>query len=681
MAENEIEIEVVLNAKGAEEGLERIQEGGDAVGETFKGVGETVSSIGGEMNERLGAVGESVGGLTESMISLKDATSGSNVSLMGILGPLGAVAMAVVGVTKAMADYFEVTEKADIRREAYAASTSELTTAIEELAAQQVSLTKAEVDELRVLSMRAKLPIETAQGIRDRNAARAEELFKLNARIKGRKRLQKEERMNYGFQVKTEVLMRRRDKLQAKLNARQAEAVRLTTVAMADFALFEAKKLEHEKKGLIALKERAKVEEALMSDMMIAELKAQKQTEETKIRIAVAESQKKINDINRMEDVDRALRAQMVTTEEKVLQHTVSEIQKAEETKRQAEQAKLTALRKVRVAKRLAQERILQSELARIRRAEIENMKITGADALDVLQHQETLALKLAGDNANARIAIQMEFENRRLSIQQEAEEKRIDDAKEAAEKARELEDKRRAFMLESAEFDIRMSEDGLNKELDLLNLKYRREMSMAERTAEELTDLKRRHEIERARIVKDSAISQVNAIAETTSALSNGLAQSAYNAILFGSSFKEGVGQILVALGQQASVESLMELAKGTASLFLNPPAAANHFAASGLYATAAIAAGSAGAALGGGGGGGGGSAPATSSSTPTDSPTTAPSPERAQADSSAMVFNINFGNSTIYDTKRAAQDAMADQILRTINRQRRGAPRFAMG
>jgi len=335
--------------------------------------------------------------------------------------------------------------------------------------------------------------------------------------------------------------------------------------------------------------------------------------------------------------------------------------------------------RKIRAAKRLARERVLQSELARIRRAEIENMRIIGADALDVLQHQETLALKLAGDNANARIAIQMEFENRRLSIQQEAEEKRIEDAKEAAERERELEDKRRAFVLESTEFDIGMREDGLRKELDLLDLKYRREMSMAERTAEELTELKRRHEIERARIVKDSAISQVNAIAETTSALSNGLAQSAYNAILFGNSFKEGVGQILVALGQQASVESLMELAKGTASLFLNPPAAANHFAASGLYASAAIAAGSAGAALGGGGGGG--SAPATSSSTPTDSPTTAPAPERAQADSQAMVFNINLGNSTIYDTKRAAQDAMADQILRTINRQRRGAPRFAMG
>ena len=38
------------------------------------------------------------------------------------------------------------------------------------------------------------------------------------------------------------------------------------------------------REGLIALKERAKVEEALLSDTMIKELKAQKQTEETKVR-------------------------------------------------------------------------------------------------------------------------------------------------------------------------------------------------------------------------------------------------------------------------------------------------------------------------------------------------------------------------------------------------------------
>ena len=274
-----------------------------------------------------------------------------------------------------------------------------------------------------------------------------------------------------------------------------------------------------------------------------------------------------------------------------------------------------------------------------------------------------------------------MEFENRRLSIQQEAEEKRIEDAKESAEKERELAESRHAFLLESTEFDVRMREDGLNKELDLLNLKYMREVNMAGRTEDEVTELKRRHEAERAKLVRDSARDQMDAVAETTSAIGAGLAVSAYNAALLGDSFEKAVGKMLIAVGQQAAVESLMALAKGTALLFTSPADSANQFVASGIYAAAAATAGSVGVALGGGGGGGGGGASATPKTTPTDSPTEAPSPERAKADSSAMVFNIIFGNATIYDTKRAAQDAMADQILRTLNRQRRGAPRFAMG
>ena len=73
--------------------------------------------------------------------------------------------------------------------------------------------------------------------------------------------------------------------------------------------------------------------------------------------------------------------------------------------------------------------------------------------------------------------------------------------------------------------------------------------------------------------------------------------------------------------------------------------------------------------------------SAGSISPESPTGSPQSAPAPERERAESNAMVFNINFGNSTIYDTKRAAQDAFAAEIMRTFNRQRRGAPRFAMG
>jgi hypothetical protein len=129
-----------------------------------------------------------------------------------------------------------------------------------------------------------------------------------------------------------------------------------------------------------------------------------------------------------------------------------------------------------------------------------------------------------------------------------------------------------------------------------------------------------------------------------------------------------------LVALGRQASVQSLMEVAKGTAALFLNPAASGNHFAAAGLFAGAAAAAGVAGKSLGGGGSASTGGAIATS---PTGTIQTAPSPQREEAETSSMVFNINFGGAVIYDTQRAAEQAMADRITTLQNTRRRGAPR----
>jgi len=139
--------------------------------------------------------------------------------------------------------------------------------------------------------------------------------------------------------------------------------------------------------------------------------------------------------------------------------------------------------------------------------------------------------------------------------------------------------------------------------------------------------------------------------------------------------------GQILKGLGQEAAVESMMETAKGISALFIAPALAGNHFAAAGVFAGAAALAGAAGAGLtnsantaisrAGRGGGGGGAL------SPLGSPQTAPSPQREEAETSSMVFNINFGGAVIYDTQRAAEQAMADRITTLQNTRRRGSPR----
>jgi hypothetical protein len=41
-------------------------------------------------------------------------------------------------------------------------------------------------------------------------------------------------------------------------------------------------------------------------------------------------------------------------------------------------------------------------------------------------------------------------------------------------------------------------------------------------------------------------------------------------------------------------------------------------------------------------------------------------------------MVFNINFGRAVVYDTKKAAEQALADRLVTIMNTPRRGAVQF---
>jgi hypothetical protein len=100
----------------------------------------------------------------------------------------------------------------------------------------------------------------------------------------------------------------------------------------------------------------------------------------------------------------------------------------------------------------------------------------------------------------------------------------------------------------------------------------------------------------------------------------------------------------------------------------------AIGHFTAAAIFGSAATA-----SAVGAnllGAGGSGGSSGATAS--PTGAPQVATAPQREQAESREMVFNLNFGGAVIYDTKEAAKRAMIGDIVRTYNGNNRGMPRF---
>lgn len=756
MATNEIEIEVVLNAKDAEKGLASLEEGGEALGETFSGVGASISAIGGEMNERMGAVGETFGGVADAVMNLGSAVKGSQVSFLSLIGPIGLVTVALIEAYNAIESFFGTTKQREIKLKAYEISVAELTIILEELAAAQVTLTENEVERLRVMSQSAKEKIEEAQLIRESTTAIQEQIIKINEQVKALENLLTTRRAGgYEFEENSynemqhyrqlDALLERRYALQQKINAENTRANKLVVEGAQGMAKVEALKEQHEKRSAKAIQERAKTEANMATEARIKELQSQEQTEKTKTEIAKLEAQRRYRELSQLEDVSQDAKDRAVLAENKALKYRLKQIAEEERKAQKLKQKQAAALRRMAAVKRLAEEQKTQAELARIRRAEVENMELTGVDRLEVLEQQQALELKLAGNNERAREAILLEFENRRLAIQQEADRKRQEQARKAADEAKRLADeemrqadRRQAFIMESIEFDLSMQSEGIDKELALLELKYRREMEIRGRSEEEITELTRRYNIERNRMIEANTHQAAEALFKSLDSMNQEI-QRSLGGVLFDSftsvktesreAFKalsdeykeeqerikessedaafinqqmteltanyareranirreeEGapgrmIGELLLALGKQASVEALMMTAKGIAATFTNPAASAGYFAAAGIMGAAAATAGYAGLQLGAGSSSAGGGSIAPES--PTGSPQSAPAPERERAESTAMVFNINFGNSTIYDTKRAAQDAMASEIMRTINRQRRGAPRFAMG
>ena len=749
---NQIDIEVVLDSKQAQKNLSRLDKAGEATGETFNAVGSSISSLGGEMNEALGSVGSSIGGLAESLGGLKGAAASAGGSFTAMIGPIGLVALGIMEVVRALKDYTGETARAEIRVEAYKAATAELTSIVEELAAAQVELTQADVERLRQLSMNAKIPLEEAQAIREKTAAIREEIEQTNILIATQRAQLNEARRNRARDLRRSVrgydrtaaleatlraTLARRGKLQAKIEAQQQKAVRKTLEGSREFAALEAQKEKLLKTSEAARAERAERERQLEEAGEVGRLERTKNTVESQRRLAVIESERRVREIRAVEDVSEKSRSAAIEGERQRLAAQIEAIEKAAADKAKARRAKLMAERRLAAAKRLALERQRVIEEARIERAKIERERIEGAEALKLLDKQLEIELRLVGDNERAKTALTLEFENKRLVIEQQAAAKKKAEEKKAAEEEQKRLKQRQGFILDSLTFDAQMMQDGVAKELKLLSLKYVRRIQLEKHNQEELTELNRRYEAERLKLLEENA-NQGFAMLESNldrmgESLTSSLASGVFDAFTrvrlenqrqaeqFSEQFEkekerikasgaeaaeinrqltelsanysrereairrseEGagerlVGDLLLALGKQASVEALMMTAKGFAAMFTNPPASTGFFTAAGIMGAAAVAAGVAGSGLissNPASTGGGSIAPSQS---PTGSPQTTAAPERAQAENAPMVFNINFGNATVYDTKRAAQDALTNEIMRTMARRRRGAPRM---
>ena len=682
MAENKIDIEVNLTGtKQAEKGLDKLQNAGNAVGETFSGMTQAVKATGGEFGEQLGAIGESASNLGSTFMTLGKSV-GSGFTAM--LGPIGMVVLAIYELAQAVEEYDSEVSGATIKSEAYAASVAEMTSLIEGLADAEVRLTYVQLKRLSQLASASQLPIEEAQGIRESNKERVRQIALIDNLLKKLDEVRKkgnlglDEARMLAFRaaklapgiLKGEnmrnALIQKRAKLQAKNTVQEEKALQLQLEGADRRRLLEIERKALEKTSPKFQRELQAKELDIIQESILARGEAQKDSLEMQRKAAVFASEKRLREIGLIEDISEGVRAEARAGEQAKLNATLRKIDQDHYKKIKEARSRRAKERAAEDAKEAQLRRKALTEAFQIRLLEIEQMKLNGATAEEVAEARYKAELELADDNANRRLMVDMRYQNQRLAIQARA------DAKAEQERKRQ-EEHRRNFILESQAFDISMMEMGTDRELAELELKYRREREMKQRSEEEMTELTRRYNIERAQIEEKAVNAQINRIGEVTSRLGSGLASAAYSALVFGDSFQESTARVIGGLGQQAAVEALISTAKGIAASVLNPAAAGAHFAAAAQFGVAAAVAGVASAGLSGGGGGGGGA----SAVSPTGSPQIAPTPEREQAESSSMVFNINFGGAVIYDSKQAAEQAMADRITRLQNVQRRGAPR----
>ena len=700
MASNEVEIDVVLT------GAEDVTEAFDAIGETSSAMAERFSKDNSKLGEGLGDLTGNVQEMLGSVKGLGQSFKMSGSSMLGMVPAIGAVVAAGFALYETFLNISGAAEEAERAEQAMAAAAGDLQGKLEALAENGVIPTADELQRFTEATIQSQFAKEQLQVSMERKVTPAMESY--NELLREQRKLQKlvNEDTGTAGAVYLEAtrrlpeldkeLAKARSKLTAKLGEYREEQIQVEQDIKAA-AKQEEEFAERSKEARIA-----KIKENKTRLDAIELMKAQIVQDEAQVKIteSLIKQRRALFDLTLeqanendneefIKDLNDKLKRQIDGTNQETvivdkgikdreeLRKQARQKEKAEEEK---ERSRRLARAQQRRAKREAEERKLQSELARIRELGYEQLRLEGAEVSDILEMRYNDELKQAGKNQNLQLIAEIKYQNALARIQNEADQK-AEISRKAKDKADENSRNKRlqdqlSFSFESAEFDAKQIEDQTTRDLALLDLRYEKEIRLNKRTQEEITELQRRQGIEREKIQNRTMDAQIVKLGEFTKQFGTGFAQATYNSLLFGESFQKSIGSVLVGLGQQASVEALMELAKGF-SMLANPLTSAlapAHFKSAAIFTGAAAAAGVAGKALGGGGSSSGASAGATS---PTGTPQIASTPEREEAESSSMTFNINFGGAVIYDTKQSAEQALADRITNIQNRHRRGSPR----
>jgi len=693
-------VEIDVELKGTQD----IKDGFKSISQAGKSLATSVGSANEKLAEGLGEIGESVFNFADSLGELKGSIGQLGQSgaagFTALLGPIGAVATAAFGLYEVFKLVSGSALEAEENQSAMSAAAADLQGKLEALAEKGVVLAADEMQRFTKMTLLAQVAKEKLQFSQEKLTKKTINFIEAEKNLanaqKFLNRVQSRQIQNtFELEAATTSLRTAKEGLviaERAFNEAIKKGLKEQDAVSKKIAEAEKKYKSYEETSaeFLGTKIKENLEKKKALELTKAEAtSSEKQFKLKKIEIeqatslALLQAQKNKDDQKALLAQNKIIESELKGLDEVEIANKKAAFQrkqlaKAEAAKAKSEKQKRDNEAKQRAARELASAKMREqqqlkivAEEARIKQLELELTEDSTQKQINLATHRYVTQLKLAQDNQNLQKIAILEFEKEITSIQTR-------EALERENKHRELVKQAQEFSFNNALFNAQQIENNFDRENELLRLNYEKQILQAKGNQEQINELTRRYAIERVNLVKQETSETSEALSGFFSNMGRGLAEVAVNSILMGESFKKGIASLLMSLSKQAGVEALMETAKGVAASFLTPALAANHFKAAGIFGAAALAAGSAGIALGGGasgtasagGGGGGGGAMMGSSQT-------APSIQREEATSSELVFNVNFSGAVIYDTKKAAEQALADRVTKVMNERRRGSPR----
>lgn len=682
---NQVEIDVVLN------GAEEASRGLNTIGETSAAMADRFAEGNDKLGEGLGSlVGnvEELGGSFVEFGSTVDRISGQGVkSLASLLPALGGVAAAGYALYETFLNISGAAAEAEQATEAMSSAASDLQSRLESLTENGIKLSTKELQNYTRASLEAefsKTLLETkmsslksvmedyakstadvakAERVLGNKSATGQELIDASLlKTKATKQqTEANEKLNKGLaefreeQSRVMKLIQKRSDLDEKYQKTTKEAILADTKAniekRASIQLLQAESnLSGERLELVKLQ----IEEQKALALLEAENRKENAVSIKAFSIDIKESLKEAKE--GLSEAEILLRAHETRQVKLIEEAGVKEFEARRKTK-----SAIKGLRVKSNSEELALARRHEQELRMIRALELQSLEINGANQLDILRLRYEDELKLAKDSLNAQRIARLQYENAIDRIVQ-------DDLR----KDEEREKKRIAKAFEIGEFDLNLMKDGLDKEIALMELRYEKERQLSAKTESDITEINRRAIAERQAISDKYLSAEFDKLKELGKGLASAGIEAAYGSIIAQGEFRKSVGEAIFSLGQQAAVQAVFQGAEALALLATgNVAGAAIKGKAAAAYAGVATVAGVTASKMGVGGSSGGGS-----KSSPSAIPQKTERPEREQADSREIVYNINFGGAVIYDTKTAAEQALADRLTNLQNRTRRGSP-----